>query len=132
MKSSVTGRPHAPSVGASSILPKFTPRPIAAAGATALADATGAASVGSGGGGAETVRGPPFIGWGHGAKQRANKPVRADEKERRHRYPDQCRVDPRRARTFGAVDHRAVHAVIQRDLPVQRVEAGEANRHRRR
>src|SRR3954451_3931149 len=49
MKSSVTVSPHAPSVGASNMLPKFTPRPIAIAVAVALADAPGAASFAMGG-----------------------------------------------------------------------------------
>src|SRR4029079_8824701 len=49
MKSSVTVSPHAPSVGASNVLPKFTPRPIAVAVAVALADAPGAASFAIGG-----------------------------------------------------------------------------------
>src|SRR5436190_1265790 len=49
MKSSVTVRPHAPSVGASNMLPKFTPRPRAAAVAVALADARGGASFAIGG-----------------------------------------------------------------------------------
>ena len=49
MKSSVTVRPHAPSVGASNMLPKFTPRPSAAAVAVALADAPGGASFAIGG-----------------------------------------------------------------------------------
>ena len=49
MKSSVTDSPHAPSVGASSMLPKFTPRPIAEAAASARGDAPGGASFASGG-----------------------------------------------------------------------------------
>src|SRR5262249_32308088 len=49
MKSSVTVSPHAPSVGASSMLPKLTPRPIAVAVAIALGDAPGGASFATGG-----------------------------------------------------------------------------------
>jgi hypothetical protein len=49
MKSSVTLMPHAPSVGASSMLPKFTPRPSAFAAASARADAPGGAPFGIGG-----------------------------------------------------------------------------------